>query len=72
MTSQSCCDRSAKSMVNSNVFALSHVSKDVFCARTYLKYVRASTASFSGFLILENVRDDENQHFFNMFMSINS
>ena len=52
-------------MVNSNVFALSHVNQDVFCARTYLKYVRASTASFSGSFLLEDVRDDENHHFFN-------
>ena len=36
-------------MVNSDVFALSHASKHVSCARTCLKYVRASTASFSGF-----------------------
>ena len=59
-------------MVNSNDFALLHVNKDVFCARTYFKYVRASTASFSGFFLLEDVRDDENPHFFNIFMSINT
>ena len=44
-TSQSCSYGSAKTMVNTIVSALSHVNKDVLCARTYFKYVRASTVS---------------------------
>ena len=44
-TSQSCSCGSAKTMVNTIVSALSHVNKDVLRARTYFKYVRASTAS---------------------------
>ena len=59
-------------MVKSNVFSLSHLNKDVFRTRTFLKYVRASTASFSGFSLLEDVRDDENHHFSTFVMLIDS
>ena len=50
-------------MVSSNVFDLSHVSKHASCTRTYLKYVCASTASFSGFFLLQDVADDETDNF---------
>ena len=50
-------------MVNFSVFALSHVSKHVSCARTYLKHVRAREASLAGFFLLQDVADDEIYHF---------
>ena len=50
-------------MVNFSVFALSHVSKHVSCARTYLKHVRASEASLAEFFLLQDVADDEIYHF---------
>ena len=53
-------------MVNFSAFALSHVSKHVSCARTYLKYVRASESSLSGFFLLQDVADDETSTIFPM------
>ena len=57
-TSQSCSCGSAKTMVNTIVSALSHINKDVLCARTYFKYAKDQLSNETPFAYAKRLHAD--------------